>query len=300
MKQTAQEQAIVRTTIPLSEITVDPAIQIRTKADEAVVERYRAIIREQGRMESIHLFSEDGLAGPLVLADGFRRVAAYAAEKVDAVPAKIHKGGHSEALEFAIHQNCHHGTPTTNADKRHAAEMAVTDPKLGNYSDKHLAYLIGVSTTLIGDVRRGESPEAKSIRHKEIKERKERKEGGTGVVPVVAHQRRAPDSDRPTQARTHDIVDEEVMALFEATRARTLKQIESFVNNDIVDEDDVVALFEAGNGKYVFLPKPGQTVLLTITDRDGAERFRAWVAVVDARFEGLKLSTNARFGKENS
>lgn len=221
----------VRKKIPIDRIIEDETLHVRVKINPMLVDKYRDLIREQGYMDPVHVFrSEDG---KFILTDGYHRLRAYRAEKHETIPSEIHEGTKSEALEFAIKATCHAGAACTNADKRRAASLAVLDPKIAKYADKRIAYMIGVSPTLVGDVRRGESPKAKRERHKAIKDKKSKSKGdGPALISVSAHERKAPEKGPSSEQCLHQIIE--------------------WVNADIISEEDVLGVFRSGSGEWVW------------------------------------------------
>jgi ParB-like chromosome segregation protein Spo0J len=85
-------------------------------------------------------------------ADGFHRI--HAARKLGAtkIECDIRSGGKPEALKFALSCNAHHGLRRTNADKRHAVELALREfPKL---SDIAIGDLCLVGRLLVAEIRK--------------------------------------------------------------------------------------------------------------------------------------------------
>jgi hypothetical protein len=87
-----------------------------------------------------------------ILVDGFHRVAAAHKRKFADILAEIHEGTMDDALTFALAQNQAHGLRRTNADKRHAAELALK--RWPQSSDREIARKCGVSDPFIGEVRK--------------------------------------------------------------------------------------------------------------------------------------------------
>lgn len=156
--------------MPLADITQDSALQMRLKIDKSTIDDYKKIIEEQGAMDPVIVFRYGD--GAFLLSDGFQRLQAYAELKRKEIPVTIMRGTRSDALRYALKTNCRHGARVSNADKRHGCEMAVLDPTLAVLPDVDIANLIGVSSTLVGDVRRGENPKAKAERKREIRKKK--------------------------------------------------------------------------------------------------------------------------------
>lgn len=228
--------------LPIAAIVRDEKIHARVKIDPDLVNEYREIIRANGHMDGIDVFMN---GGGYLLSNGYHRLDAYELEKKEVVPCKVYEGDRSDALRLSIIKTCHSGARASNADKRKSAELAVLDEKLAVLPDEELAYMIGVSTTLIGDCRRGEKPEAKRERVAQIREEKAARKssgggkgsGGAAVVPVTAHQRRKPGDDR-------------------MAKVMCLRKIDSWINEEeILSEEDIVNHFKSATGRYVWEEK---------------------------------------------
>jgi len=87
-------------------------------------------------------------------ADGFHRLAAAQRTKARTMTAEVIKGTKRDALLYAVGANAQHGLPRTNADKRHAVELLVTDAQWGKWSDKEISRRCAVNQTTVSDFRR--------------------------------------------------------------------------------------------------------------------------------------------------
>jgi len=252
--------------VAINTISVDPTLQIRVDFDTGVVKEYAAIVADRD-MDPVTLF-DTGKA--LLLADGAHRRAAYIKAGKTEIPAVTVKGTHSDALRYSIQKNCRHGIKVTNQDKRRAASLAVLDADLAKLPDAELGELIGVSGTLVADCRRGETPAAKRER---AASRKSKNGQGPAVVSVTAHERRKVGETRPT-------------------KAMCLKSIESWTNDSLVDEADIIKLFESAKGEYVFLPKEGGDLKVTVVGKTGRAQIADIKMIVkDLNFEEIKLKS---------
>lgn len=246
--------------VPIERIVEDPSIQVRVSIDPREVKVQEALIQEHGFVDGVVLYYEnDPSTDPLLLSDGFHRLAAYRNLGHTQVRAILRKGDKSDALRYAIKNNCHHGARMTNADKRRAAELAVVDERIGELDDKEIARMIGVSVSLVAGVRRGETKEA---RRRKAVERRQGKSGsgGESVHPVVAHERHHEDK-RPT-------------------KAMRLAQIMEDLRLDVIEEADLVGLTETKSAAYHFLPKAGGSISLKIVNKDGLPMVELPVTIV--------------------
>lgn len=252
--------------VAINTISVDPTLQIRVDFDSNVVKEYASIVADRD-MDPVTLF-DTGKA--LLLADGAHRRAAYLKVGKTEIPATTVKGTHSDALRYSIQKNCRHGIKVTNQDKRRAASLAVLDNELAKLPDAEIGELIGVSGTLVADCRRGETPAAKRER---AASRKAKKGQGPAVVSVTAHERRKAGEVRPT-------------------KAMCLKSIESWTNDSLIDEEDVIGIFNSAKGRYYFLPVEGGDLKVTIVGRTGRAQVEDIKMIIkDVSFTDLKLKS---------
>jgi len=249
--------------VPIEQVLVDESIQIRAAVDPKTITLYRALIREHGNMDPIHLFRHGD--STYLVGDGFERIEAYRQEGKLEIPAKIHDGTASDILKYAILANCHHGARMTNADKRRSAKLAVEDERLGDLTDTAIAKMIGVSVSLVGEVRRGETREVKK---KKVAQRIDKREAST--KGVTTRERKEPDN-RPT-------------------KAMLLAQIREHVRLDVLEEADLVGLLETKSAEYKFLPKVGEKIGLRIVGKNGRVMVELPVTIVkDLKYEQIVL-----------
>lgn len=279
-------ELIIKKVVPLSVINEDPELQLRVAISQEKIDEYVAYIEEHGSMDAMDTFIDSlevdassskavAAAGGLLLSDGAHRLAAYRKAGKDRAPVYIRYGNKSDALQYAIRKNCKHGLGVTNADKRRAATLAVTDKQTGELADATIAKMIGVSASLVASARSGFKPEKK----KPVESRREE------VSDPPAGPREV-ESPAPKSATTRERSDPKSQR---PTRDNFLKEIESHVNHDVADERDVVALFETKDGAYAFMPKVGGTVSLKIVGGNGRKIIEVPVVVKDLKLDGIIL-----------
>ena len=248
--------------VPIDNIIEDPYFQVRGMIQPERVDRYAAAIQELGALDPMDVFYTEPLTTEVkitsdtkfYLGDGFHRLAAY--RKVggfEKVPCLIRIGSRVEALKYSLRKNGHHGMPPTNAEKRNMAERAVLEPEVGEMTDLQIAQLIGVSPSLVALCRRGET---KSQTTKKARERKGGSSGGGGqpLVPVMAHERRKPGTAQ-------------------ITGPMALKEIESWLNDELISEEEILDMLKTANAAYVLVPRPGESVNLKVVSRSGKDMF---------------------------
>jgi ParB-like chromosome segregation protein Spo0J len=266
--ETPAAEPVIRKLVPLDRITLDPSLQVRGGLDPAKVAEYQEIIREHGFMDPCDVFYEDPITAEtkFYAADGFHRVQAYHLNGVDKIPCNLRVGTHPDALKFTLRKNGHHGVPMTNAQKRHAAEMAVLDPVVGEMPDKDIARMIGCSASLVNAARRGETPKQATSQKK-------------------AKSKRETESTAPRSATAKERKPVDV----KPTTATILRQIRSWNDDSMVDEQEIVALFEDKNGAYRFLPKDGGVCKVLVVGKSGKAMANFEAIIKKVEFDSITV-----------
>lgn len=140
--------------VGIDSIVVLPEYQMREKLSASTVSEYTELIQANG---SKWPFSSPcsiiRVKGELILTDGFHRVAAMRKAGEDQVSVVVCEGTKTDALKSALSANISHGLRRSNADKRRAVVMALTDSTLQKWSDRKIAELCGVSHEFVGSIR---------------------------------------------------------------------------------------------------------------------------------------------------
>src|ERR1041385_4897111 len=110
--------------LKLSEIVTDAGTQVRAGLNEATVADYAEALAGGAKFPPVIVF-HDGSRH--IAADGFHRIHAAIRTGATQIECEIRQGGKADALKFALGCNAHHGLRRTNADKRHAVELAVNE-----------------------------------------------------------------------------------------------------------------------------------------------------------------------------
>lgn len=134
-------------------------LQTRVALDEATVQDYTEAMKSGVEFPPVVVFRE---GVKYYLADGFHRVEAITRTGNDWVKANIVDGGYAEALKYALLANADHGLRRSNADKRHALEMAWENRELlfgGEPSNALLAKSCGISERTVASFRAEVAPQ---------------------------------------------------------------------------------------------------------------------------------------------
>jgi len=97
-------------------------LQTRVAVDDAALADYADAMRDGARFPPVTVYEDAD--GTLYLADGYHRVGAAKIAGKSLILAEVTRGTFADALKFALGANANHGLRRTNADKRHALEMA--------------------------------------------------------------------------------------------------------------------------------------------------------------------------------
>jgi len=138
--------------IKISDIRTDGGTQLRAGGlDETAVEDYAEALKHKAKLPPVDLVW-DGTNYWLV--GGFHRLEAHIRAGKSAIKAVVTSGKLRDALLAAVSENTSHGLRRTNADKRRAVEVLLTDPEWSIWGDREIARLCGIGYTLVGTVRR--------------------------------------------------------------------------------------------------------------------------------------------------
>lgn len=98
--------------LSISQLTIDPTIDVRQKLDEETIQRYADSF---GDLPPVVAFKTDG---EILLADGFHRVVAAQRLGISEVEGEVKEGSREDALEYAAYANTRHGKPLTAEERK--------------------------------------------------------------------------------------------------------------------------------------------------------------------------------------
>lgn len=138
----------MRKLLKIADITTDAGTQIRAALNDATVTEYAEAMQAKAVFPAVDVF-HDG--SRYYLADGFHRLFAAKTAGQAMIEAEIHQGTRADCLKFALGANVRHGLRRTNADKRHAVELALKEwPDL---ADREIARICAVHQSFVGNIR---------------------------------------------------------------------------------------------------------------------------------------------------
>lgn len=130
----------------LDEIVIDERLNLRDQLDQEAIDRYEDVMH---RLPPLTLFN---IEDQLTLVDGFHRFTAALNKGLEKLPAEIHEGGYTDALDFAAGANLWHGVPPTRAERRRMVELKL---KMHHeMSDRALSDQLSVSREFISKIRK--------------------------------------------------------------------------------------------------------------------------------------------------
>ena len=135
--------------IKLSEIVTDAGTQVRAGLNEATVADYAEALADGAEFPPVIVFHDGSRT---IAADGFHRIQATMRIGAKLIECEVRKGGREEALMYALGCNAHHGLRRTNADKRHAVELALKE--FPRFSDVAISELCKVGRELVAEIRK--------------------------------------------------------------------------------------------------------------------------------------------------
>lgn len=160
------------TQLSLAKCKPDDALQSRAELDSETVDLYAEDIRNGAVFPPVVVF-HDKETGKYWLASGFHRWHAHQRAGRKSIEAKIIEGDRRAAILFSVGANEKHGLRRTNADKRHAVRMLLSDEEWWLRTDNWIAEQCKVSRNFVGDVReemQDERDEAAAVAHEEAEQ----------------------------------------------------------------------------------------------------------------------------------
>lgn len=132
----------------IEKIRTDGGVQSRERISDDYVMELAELIKAGKKLPPIDVYS-DGT--DIWAADGFHRIHAHLKANKRTVRCNVHKGSIKDAIWASVAANQEHGLRRTNADKRHAVEMALKSrPDL---SARAVANHVGVEETMVRNLK---------------------------------------------------------------------------------------------------------------------------------------------------
>jgi HAMP domain-containing protein/uncharacterized ParB-like nuclease family protein len=124
--------------------------QSRVSVDTKTVDEYADALQSGATLPPVTVFF-DGTN--YWLADGFHRLAAHRRLNRREIEVEQRDGTQRDAILHSVGANASHGLRRSNADKRRAVEMLLSDPEWSQWSDNAIAKACRVSHTFVAQSR---------------------------------------------------------------------------------------------------------------------------------------------------
>jgi hypothetical protein len=146
----------------LSQIKIDPALQMRVGMDINVIHGYAERMLEGDKFPAVVVFN-DGKDN--WLSDGFNRVGAYKHAGIENIDADVRPGTRRDAMFYALSANAKNGQPRTPDDKRKAVMTMIDDVEWSEKSDREIAAICVVAHSFVSKLRKaaGKQPETITV-----------------------------------------------------------------------------------------------------------------------------------------
>lgn len=155
--------------VDVASLRLDGGTQPRANLDDDTLAEYTERMRRSPRDTTIpkrdrEVVDTTGKAFPPIevffdgtnhwLADGFHRVAAAKAAKLDTFQAFVRSGTQRDAILFSVGVNARHGLRRTNADKRRAVERLLRDEEWVKFTNAEIARRTFVDRSTVARLRK--------------------------------------------------------------------------------------------------------------------------------------------------
>jgi hypothetical protein len=134
--------------VPISDIILDPRLQMREKMDFEVIDEYSEDIFDLPPGKIVM-----GAGGEMWLTAGWHRYHAHVKAKQDKMKCDVRDGTFLDALAEAAGENHGHGLKRTAADKRRAVMSLLKEKLWQDRSDRMIATACKVSWPFVGKIR---------------------------------------------------------------------------------------------------------------------------------------------------
>lgn len=136
--------------VAIEKIRRDGGTQSRAALDLDTVSDYADAIHDGAPFPPIVVFFDgDGYW----LADGFHRFAAHGKLGRHVVECDVRQGTRRDAILYSVGANATHGRPRTNADKRRAVTLLLSDEEWSHRTDAWIADKCAVAARTVGRIR---------------------------------------------------------------------------------------------------------------------------------------------------
>lgn len=148
----------------LSQLTLDPELQMREELNQDVVDEYAKAMLDGDKFPSIIVFND---GDKNYVAEGFTRCAAAKQAGLELIDADVQMGSFEDAFDYAfIHANHDNGQRYKTNDKRRAITKAFTRDRYIKKSDREISRIYKVSNSFVSKLRKadGKQPDVIEVK----------------------------------------------------------------------------------------------------------------------------------------
>lgn len=124
--------------------------QSRVSVDTKTVDEYAEALQSGATLPPVTVFFD---GDQYWLADGFHRLAAHRRLNRREIEVEQRDGTQRDAILHSVGANASHGLRRSNADKRRAVEMLLSDPEWSQWSDREIARACIVDNKTVASLR---------------------------------------------------------------------------------------------------------------------------------------------------
>lgn len=256
--KTATQAEYRREIVTIDQLIRDEDLQQRVHGtDDAVTTEYKNDLLSGAEFPDVIAFQTPDKE--LLLADGFKRVAAHEQAGMSEIAVRIYKGTRDDAIWYSCSANKAHGQRRSNDDKRKAVQSALLIESKRSMSDRAIAEHCGTSPAMVGSIRQ------RMVADGHIPATTERTsaDGKKVVVDKAASDKRATAGKASAAARAPDV----------EVQAEADVDPEQVTDETIVDDaellGDTEVQAEAGDDTAVAPPKKPRPASPTVAVNDG-------------------------------
>lgn len=143
-------EAVGTQELPIGLIQTNGGTQTRAEINKDVVDEYADQMEMRALFPAVVVFYD---GERYWLADGFHRLAAVKRLNWTRIFADVRQGTKRDAVQFSLGANAHHGLRRSNADKRRAVTVMLTDAEWQTWTNVAIAKACGVSEGLVREMR---------------------------------------------------------------------------------------------------------------------------------------------------
>ncbi len=138
--------------IAIDNIEATAATQVRIRIDKGMVDQYTEDFKNGADFPPVDVWREPN-SDRNILSDGFHRHRAAINAGREELGCIVHEGTMVDALMHALGSNAEHGFRRSNADKRHAVEMALKDPTISKLTQQDIADVCRVHRNTVRNIQ---------------------------------------------------------------------------------------------------------------------------------------------------